>query len=249
MVDLDQAGKDCDGVRVIRERGALSRFVEFYWIDDAKEGDPQGREGWRIVPDTSGHLLFHVFDAGGGEVDCSRLQVVGARSVFKDIDKRSRLLTVGVRFRPGSTSLFTGADADELTDCSLALADLMGQVAVDAEDGLRRMALETPVAALNDLRYRLGRHFETATAGTLDPRISAAVAELETSSTPPSAAALANAAGSTPRTLRALLRRHVGFAATPSRGRTHRAGTPGRSRSRRCRGAPRGSPPGTHRAR
>jgi hypothetical protein len=60
---------------------------------------PLPKDGWRIVPDISAHVIFSTTHGPGGLV--AECRIVGARTTFFDLHAAGRTLTIGARLRPG----------------------------------------------------------------------------------------------------------------------------------------------------
>jgi AraC-like DNA-binding protein len=194
MVLLDEAGLGRSATRMVLA-GPLTTFVEHFWIHDG----PHPRDRWRIVPDSSGYLIFSACNHPSGVE--TQLFVVGARSRYIDIDVAGRYLTVAARLRPGALAILTGVRASELTDCSVPLAELMGSTAKELLD---RMSTATPVDAQGRMATFLRRRFSCA-----DPDLLGLGRLLTRSST---VAALAAATGLGQRSLYERSRACVGLA-------------------------------------
>ena len=79
---------------------------------------PQARE-WHIVPDLSPHLIAMIEDGTGGRR--LRVLVVGARSRSAIVDVSRRVVSVGIRLRPGALPSLLSGPAGALTDRSVPL--------------------------------------------------------------------------------------------------------------------------------
>jgi AraC-like DNA-binding protein len=122
MVTIDQGGARADVLRVSRPPAVLADVVDFFWVD-AGASRERAAERWRIVADDAPHIVYAVSDTPAGPR--SRINLVGARTTFADLDLTKRILTVGVRLRPGTLSALFGVPAHELTDGAIALADVL----------------------------------------------------------------------------------------------------------------------------
>ncbi|MGH7469201.1 MAG: helix-turn-helix domain-containing protein, partial [Longimicrobiales bacterium] len=89
----------------------------YFWLYEVEVR----QAGWRVVPDTSAHLLYHAVDRAGEK---NSLEVVGARTQYTDIDLTARRFTVGARLRPGALSVLTTRHAHDFTDLAVPLAQL-----------------------------------------------------------------------------------------------------------------------------
>jgi AraC-like DNA-binding protein len=108
MVTLDQAGSAANWTRLHRPPVHLQGMVEFAWTQQVPKG---AALGWRIVADTSPHLLVHRCSDGN-----VRVRVVGARTRWVDVPMGAREWTAGVRLQPGTLGRMAGAPAVELSD-------------------------------------------------------------------------------------------------------------------------------------
>jgi AraC-like DNA-binding protein len=189
----------------------LRPFVEYYWIEDLSNARSRDLRAWRIVPDTCGHLLLHIYANRRDESHCGGLRVVGARSVFKDVDKSDRALTLGARLRPGALPGLTAVPAVELTDRSVPATDLIAGNGADVEARIARAAMVRPASAVGLLRRALIATFRNVPPGRDHRRVTAAVRHLERQRGRVTAKRLATSIGVSSRTLRNLMRAHVGI--------------------------------------
>lgn len=201
MITLDQAGRDLKRIRMLPVPPDLGPVVEYIWFESAPASP---RAVCRIVPDPSGHLIFRIGPRSARGI----VRVVGPRSVFTDIDKAGRQLTLGVRFRPGVLGGLFGVASSALRDTSVALESLVGADGIrlanrltDITDARRRVDL---IAAF--LRGRQSR------APAVDWRVLAARRLLtREAGGSPSMRHLASETGNSQRTLRDVLKAEVGL--------------------------------------
>jgi AraC-like DNA-binding protein len=133
MVRLDHGGRAAAEVRLYPAPAPLR-----HWVQHVSVQHGPARPGpWRVVPDTSAHLIFSMTTTS------ARCRVVGARSTYADIDVAGRLVTVAVRLHPGALPAFAGVPACELTDRVVDVADLFGAAG-------RRLAGTLPELAERD---------------------------------------------------------------------------------------------------
>lgn len=118
MVLLDNGGRSVREVELLAPPDDLVDCVEHAWIQQARY--TSGRD-WRVVADASPHLIATVHEATGTR--SMRVVVVGARARAAAIDVGNRLLTVGLRFRPGTLPLLTQASAREFVDRATGIGD------------------------------------------------------------------------------------------------------------------------------
>ena len=116
MVRLDQGGCAAEEIRLYPPPPHLRGWVRHVSVQPG----PARRESWRVVPDTSGYLIFSMTAAAA----CCRL--VGARSTYADVDVDRRLVTIAVRLQPGALPAVIGDRATALTDRAVDVADIFG---------------------------------------------------------------------------------------------------------------------------
>lgn len=92
-----------------------------------------------IFPDGKAHILFHLFIDNNQQQGAlrSRLAVVGPRSIFKEINRQNRLLTLIFSFRPGGAFSFFSFPLKEIADIAVGLEDIWG---ASASQCCQRMA-------------------------------------------------------------------------------------------------------------
>ena len=110
MVLLDHGGRHPGEVELLAAPADVRRLVEHLWI----QGRHGAETGWRVVADTAPHLIASVTEVAGTRH--LRVQLVGARTHAATVNVTNRVLTVGVRLRPGAVPVLTGSSARELTD-------------------------------------------------------------------------------------------------------------------------------------
>jgi AraC-like DNA-binding protein len=148
MVLLDNGGCEPGRVSLAPPPPDLQRLVEHVAVYTYP---PHARE-WRIVPDLSPHLIVSVVDDGSGRR--VRGAIVGARSRSTVVDVTRRVVTVGVRLRPGTLPLLLRGSAADLTDRSAPLADAFdARLLRDADIGA-----DSPPDVLAAGLLRLVRH-------------------------------------------------------------------------------------------
>jgi AraC-like DNA-binding protein len=114
---LDHGGWGLADLTVLAPMPSLSDVIEFIWIDTWSSNRRPPRR-FRIVADDAPHIIWH---AHRGRRRSQTLGIVGARSTFHDLDVSTRLITVGVRLRPGVLPALAGRSARELTDRSIRI--------------------------------------------------------------------------------------------------------------------------------
>jgi methylphosphotriester-DNA--protein-cysteine methyltransferase len=118
VITLDQGGA---AVAVEHAPPAeLRDVVEAIWV---VEGRPAAQEAsWRVVADPNPHVTVHRMT--DGQV---RASVVGARSRYVDVDRRSRSFTVAARLHVGALPLLTRLPVSELLDRGASLGAVFGR--------------------------------------------------------------------------------------------------------------------------
>lgn len=119
MVTLDEGGWPESTARLSGVPPVLDPYVENAFTVDFRTAD---QRGWKILPDTCGHLLVEIRSRGG----VGRVSIVGARRYAIEIDVTPRSWTIGVRFRPGGLAALAAVPAWELTDTSVQAGSLWG---------------------------------------------------------------------------------------------------------------------------
>ncbi len=113
---------------------SLQPWVESYIILKHRPGGVQDVVPWTIMPDCTGYLIFHLLTG------YSRLSVVGPRSVFKNINRKDRILTLIVRFKPWGMSGLLPFPVSELKDYSVPLCSITGSDTFILKDKLEELA-------------------------------------------------------------------------------------------------------------
>ena len=204
MVTLDQAGSARAALSIIAPSAPLAGVVEHVWVEEQERVPAGGSRAWRIVPDDAPHVLWHRYARHG--IVRHRLLLVGARSVFADIDTSDRLATVGVRLRPGAVPALFGLPASDLTDRAVALDDVVGRAAHDLAERLLESPPQLAARQLEDhLLHRLARGRAVSARATALTRLTAAGAVR--------VGTLADALGISSRTLRLVARAEIGLSA------------------------------------
>jgi AraC-like DNA-binding protein len=165
MVRLDEGGFAAREVRIFAPRPLLRRWVQHVSIQPgaARHG------GWRVVPDTSGHVIFTLTSDGA-----ARCRLVGARSRFADIDVSRRCFTVAVRLQPGALPALTRDAAAACTDRAFDAADVFG---ADGRTLTARLSGMTPIAAARHLLAFVEERCARS-APAIDPRMIAHAARV-----------------------------------------------------------------------
>lgn len=123
MILLDQSGAAAKESRLFAPSRQQAFFIEHFWVQQNLLV-PIGRS-WRVIPEANPNLIFVVSRAAGGHIS-TRCCLVGPRSRFADVSMENRILTCGVRLRPGTLPLLTGFPASNFTDRSVHVEDVFG---------------------------------------------------------------------------------------------------------------------------
>jgi len=118
MVTLDQAGWKRATVVILPAPAPVRHVVDFLWIDERPRLSPRCHQ-WRIVADDAPHIIYYRYSDPVARTDRHRLNVVGARHRYVDVDCSHRLVTVGARLKPGALPALFGVSAHELTNRSV----------------------------------------------------------------------------------------------------------------------------------
>jgi AraC-like DNA-binding protein len=118
VVTLDQAGWNRAALVILPAPPTLADVVDFLWVDERPRLSPRSH-AWRIVADDAPHVIYARFVDARTGTEGHRLHVVGARPLYTDVDCTRRLVTAGVRLRPGALRALFGVGADELTNRSV----------------------------------------------------------------------------------------------------------------------------------
>src|ERR1700694_1724652 len=103
------------GYREYRPSARLAKFVECFWTHETV-----GKTVHRVLPDGCADLLFMRTCAGSQE-----LIVVGTMTRARLFDLPTAKF-IGVRFRPGTSSLFVPVPGPELVDRRIPLREIWG---------------------------------------------------------------------------------------------------------------------------
>lgn len=147
MVTLDQAGLQRSAIIMLPAPLSVHDVVELLWIDERPRLGI-GHRQWRVVPDDAPHLIYCRYLDDDGSTERQRLNVVGARGRYVDVDCSRRLFTVGVRLRPGAVPALFRIAAHEVTNRSVA-ADLI--VSQAARHALSQVEGESPASVARHL--------------------------------------------------------------------------------------------------
>lgn len=99
----------------------LGPWIESYIILKHIKGGISEDIPWTIMPDCSGYLIFHLLG------DYSTISFVGPRSVFKNINRRDRILTLIVKFNPGGMTPLFPFPVSVIKDDSISVQSILGK--------------------------------------------------------------------------------------------------------------------------
>jgi AraC-like DNA-binding protein len=165
MVVLDEGGAGAGALVLVAPPPALAATIEHLWV----QAGPHRRRRWRVVPDTSAHVIVSMAVAPRGAAVTAR--VAGARTTYADLEVGERRWTVGARLRPGALPLLLRAHATALTDRSLRLDAVAAPRALAALGSCAapREALRALLALLSTaLAGRAGDDLGLARAASVD---------------------------------------------------------------------------------
>jgi AraC-like DNA-binding protein len=140
-VNLDQGGADRRRATIRPPPRDLADRVESSFVLSAAGARPDRPTPWRVVPEASANVVIVVPDDGSAP----RAALVGARSIYADIDRSGRRWTIGIRLRPGGLSALAREHAANFTDTGFPLEDVLG---ASWRDLTARAAEEPPEAVL-----------------------------------------------------------------------------------------------------
>ena len=97
-----------------------------------------------IFPDGKVHILFHLLVKNNQQQGkfSSRLALVGPRSIFKEINRQNRLLTLIFSFRPGGAFPFFAFPLKEITDMAVDLEEVWGKGVIACRERMIEKVLE-----------------------------------------------------------------------------------------------------------
>lgn len=99
---------------ILKPHPCLQPWIESYFILKPEE-IPVSDHPWTIMPDGSGYLIFHLFKHS------SRLSLVGPRSVYTNVNRKDRELTLIAQFKPGAMGCVLSHPVSEISDQSVIL--------------------------------------------------------------------------------------------------------------------------------
>ena len=106
---------------------------------------------WTIMPDGCGYVILHVYE----DWTDSRLILVGPRSIYYDVNRKDRFMSIIVKFVPGTIAPLLPFPADELKDQSILLTDLWPDLKEDTLGKLyqsgRQLKVDATIALLEQL--------------------------------------------------------------------------------------------------
>lgn len=169
-----------------------------------------------IFPDGRAHILFHLLIDSHQQQGTlrSRLTLVGPRSIFKEINRQNRLLTLIFSFRPIGAFPFFSFPIKEIADIAVGLEEIWGRGAAECRQHMMDKVLEGELdAAVYTLEaYLLTQLDLCAMARLIHPIVRKSVDWLE-KDVGISVATLAKAHGISTRYLHQLFTTQVGVGA------------------------------------
>lgn len=131
----------------------LQPWVDSYIVLQHRKEGVKDTIPWTIMPDCTGYLIFHLL------TDRSGLSLVGPRSVFKNINRTNRVLTLIVRFKPWGLSCILPFPASELKDISIPISQIFGYPAIDLKYKLEELARSGNIrSCLNEIESFIEKH-------------------------------------------------------------------------------------------
>ena len=153
MILLDQAGAGTSGATILRPVRAQKSFVEHFWAQSVRSSSDG--PSWRVIPEANPNLIF-VASRESRSIRI-RCHVVGPRSCFTDVRMTDRILTCGVRLRPGALAVLTRLPASDFTDRSVPVEDVFGARGTLLTEQLAES--RSPLAAISRLSDFLSHHW------------------------------------------------------------------------------------------
>lgn len=155
MILLDQSGAAAKESRLFAPSRKHAPFVEYFWVQQPLSV-PIGRS-WRVIPEPNPNLIFIISRTNDGSIR-TRCCLVGPRSRFADVSMENRILTCGVRLRPGALPLLARFPASNFTDRSVHVEEVFGVRGRSLMDRLNQFS--PPIQALHTLADFLARELD-----------------------------------------------------------------------------------------
>lgn len=152
MVLLDQSGAGAKASRIFAPSRKHAAFIDHLWVQQTVSVPIGG--SWRVIPEPNPNMIFVISRTDDGSIR-TRCCFVGARSRFADVYTENRILTCGVRLRPGALPLLMRFPASNFTDRSVLVEEVLGVRGRSLMDQLNQF--RTPIQALRILADFLGR--------------------------------------------------------------------------------------------
>ncbi len=131
----------------------LKSWVDSYIILHHRKDGIKSSLPWTIMPDCTGYMIFHLF------TNHSNLSLVGPRSVFKNINRKNRVLTLIVKFKPWGLSSVLPFPVNELKDSSIPLSDIFRDSADIIKSELDELARNGDIRkCISELEKFIGKH-------------------------------------------------------------------------------------------
>lgn len=152
MVLLDHGGRHPSEVELLSPPPDLQWLVEHIWI----QGSHGDITDWCVVADVSSHLITSVTESTTGRG--IQVAFVGARTRAAIVDVKNRVLTVGVRLKPGVVPGLTGASAMEFVDRGVPVQSVFSHAVLSDLELGHDAPREVIVREIVRLMRRLPRH-------------------------------------------------------------------------------------------
>ena len=115
----------------------------------------QAKQTWKrpspflVFPDGAAHILFHLYKQtrAGETIYKSNLSLVGPRSIYKEINRQNRELTLIFSFKAAAAFSFLTFPLKEITDRSVPLVDIMGGLALEWKSAMTDLVIKGEIAA------------------------------------------------------------------------------------------------------
>lgn len=163
---------------------------------------------WHIMPDGSAYIIYNLIKRK--EQFRSRLAIVGPRTVYKEIDRKERLLAIILRFWPGGAYPWLTFPVGELADQSFHLEHLWGEQWRQLRQEMTELAIQNAIEPCVDLLVRKLTTTLNPASG-VHPLIGKSVQLLLQNEVPISIKALSSQFGVSDRYLRKLMLQQVGL--------------------------------------
>ena len=103
--------------KTLHPHPSLAPWVSLYQVIQS-DVVPTQNSPWTIMPDGCGYLILHLF-----RNQFCRLVLVGPRSIYTNIDRKDRTVSLIMRFRPGAMASFLPFPIHHLKDRSIDIRE------------------------------------------------------------------------------------------------------------------------------